>query len=162
MKELMMPFPPVTGKNLEGRKFSLPADFGSSYNIVLLAFVQEQQLQVDTWTAFLTALRRANANLSVYELPVLEPFSYIQRFMLDYWMRSGIPDSATRATTITLYLDTTAFIKSLDLPDMSTIYILLVDRNGVVYWRGSGSYSVEKGQQLAKAIRTRQGGLQLT
>jgi hypothetical protein len=97
----------------------------------------------------------------VYELPVLEPFSYIQRFMLDYWMRSGIPDSATRATTITLYLDTQSFIKSLDIPDMSTIYILLVDRNGVVYWRDSGGYNVEKGQQLSRAIRSLQGELQL-
>jgi hypothetical protein len=156
-----MPFPPVTGKNLEGRKFSLPADFGSPYNIVLLAFVQEQQRQVDTWLAFLTSLRRVYADISVYELPVLEPFSYIQRFMLDYWMRSGIPDSATRATTITLYLDTQSFIKSLDIPDMSTIYILLVDRNGVVYWRDSGGYNVEKGQQLSRAIRSLQGELQL-
>lgn len=147
-----MHFPRISGSNLEGKTFNLPGDFETRFSVVMLAFVEQQQYQVYTWVDFLKNLAQQHADLSVYELPTVPRFPWFQRMMLDYWMRTGIPDSETRRTTITLYTDQAAFIRALDIPDMSTMVTLLVDREGVVYWKGAGAFTPELGRQLQEAV----------
>lgn len=143
-----MQFPEVSGKNLLGQSFVLPGDFGSPVNIVLLAFYQEQQYQVDTWQPFLATL----PDVTVYELPVVGNFPWYQRMMLDYWMRTGIPDRDVQARTITLYIDRKGFIEALGLPDTSTIYTLVVDRQGMVYGCVPAAYTEAKAQDLMRIL----------
>jgi len=47
-----MQFPSVTGSNLQRRKLDLPEGFEGELNLVLIAFQQWQQSQVDTWIPF--------------------------------------------------------------------------------------------------------------
>lgn len=148
-----MQFPQISGKNLQGQEFDLPADFESTYNVVMIAFIESQQYQVYTWVDFLKQLKDKYPALSVYELPTVPAFGWFQRMMLDYWMRTGIPDTEIRRTTITLYTDQAAFIRALGLPDMNSIYTLLVDQEGMVYWRAAGAFTLELGQQLTEAVK---------
>ncbi len=150
-----MQFPTVSGKNLEGQSYTLPGDFGSPYNVVLVAFEQEQQYDVYTWGDFLKTLQQQYPALGVYEVPTVPRFPWYQRMMLDYWMRTGIPDPKTRRTTITLYTDQQAFLQALDLPGMNSIYTLLVDREGNVYWKTAGAFTSQLGQQLQQAVAAR-------
>ena len=46
-------FPRVEGSNLEGKRFALPTDFETEYNVVVVASRREQQADVDSWLPFL-------------------------------------------------------------------------------------------------------------
>ncbi len=74
------------------------------------------------------------------------------QWMIDSGMRGGIPDPATRARTITLYLDKQRFRQALGLPDEDHIYLLLIDQDGRVYCQSHGPYSPEKAASLLAAV----------
>jgi hypothetical protein len=145
-------FPKVSGANLEGRKFNLPADFEGELNLVLVPFLQWQQMWVNGWLPAAKALMQKHPELRIYELPTLANMGAIQRWWIDNGMRLGIPDKRTREMTITLYLDKPAFRKSLNMPTENTIYVLLVRRNGEIVWRGEGEFTADKGRDLANAV----------
>ena len=145
-------FPRVEGTNLEGRHFVLPSDLGGSLNVVLVAFKREQQNDVDTWTPFLKATLATRPGLRTYELPVLGRRYRLMRPFIDGGMRRGIPDAAVRAATITLYIDKSPFRDALHLPDEDRIYVLLVDHQGRVQWRGDGTFTERAGADLVRRM----------
>ena len=55
-----MQFPAVTGSNLQREKLSLPEDFQGKLNLVLVAFQQWQQREVDSWIPFARQLERSH------------------------------------------------------------------------------------------------------
>ena len=145
-------FPRVEGTNLEGRRFSLPTDFGGELNVVLVAFKREQQGDVDSWMPLLKSVAETRRDLRIYELPTLGRGYRLMRSFIDGGMRRGIPDATVRAATITLYIDKTPFRESLQLPDEDRIYVLLVDRSGLVQWRTDGSFDKRTGAELVRHI----------
>lgn len=145
-------FPKVEGFNLEGRHFSLPNDFEGGLNIALVAFRREQQNDVDTWVPFLKSIADKHAGLKAYELPTLNASYRVVRGFIDGGMARGIPEKATRETTITLYIDKTSFKETLGITTEDRIVTLLVSRNGRVLWRGDGRYTAEAAADLASAI----------
>jgi hypothetical protein len=145
-------FPSVDGSNLEGEHFSLPSDFKGELNVVLVAFKREQQGDVDTWMPFLKSVGDARRDLRVYELPTLGRRYRLIRPIIDGGMRRGIPDAAVRAATITLYIDKAPLRESLHLGDEERIYVLLVDRTGLVYWRAEGRFDERLGPELIRRI----------
>ncbi|MFC1961342.1 hypothetical protein ACFLYO_11620, partial [Chloroflexota bacterium] len=147
-----MRFPEVQGSNLQGRRFKLPQDFGGEINVALIAFQQHQQYDATTWLPFLKQQQAQHPCLRTYELPTIWPMSRLRRTMLDMSMRLGIADRATRALTITLYLDKVAFRQVLDIPHEDTITVLVVNRAGTVLWRAQGAYNEVKGASLAATL----------
>lgn len=151
-------FPQVNGSSLTKRKFSLPADFEGELNLVVIAFKRKQQEDVDTWMPYLRPLTADHAGLRVYELPVLPRSLTLMRGVIDGGMRGGIPDSAVRAATITLYINKTPFKKALAIASEDSIEVVLVDRAGEIFWRATGVFSeaalMELTQKLA-AITSR-------
>lgn len=131
-------FPPTQGQNLEGRTLEMPRDFAGALNVVFIAFKREQQADVDSWGAALDSLRKRHADLRVYELPTLGRRYRLIRPMIDGGMRRGIPDSAVRAATITLYIDKGPFKRALGITTEDRIEVLLVDRRGNIRWQRSG------------------------
>jgi hypothetical protein len=147
-----MRFPTVKGSNLSGREFILPASFDGELNVVALAFQMWHQNEVDTWMPLLKHLEQTVPGLRAYELPVIRSMNRINQWMLDQGMRGGIPDQATRARTITLYVDKEPFRRELELPNEDHIYVLLVDRMGKVLWRTQGAYGPDTARDLAATI----------
>jgi hypothetical protein len=145
-------FPSVEGSSLEGEHFTLPADFKGGLNVVLVAFRREQQDDVDSWTPFLKTVVGSRPGVRVYELPTLGRRYRLMRPFIDGGMRRGIPDAAVRATTITLYIDKDPFRESLRLPEEDRIYVLLVDRQGKVYWRAEGRFEARSGAELVRRV----------
>ncbi len=150
-----MQFPTVTGANLQRKKLSLPQDFQGELNLVLIAFQQWQQTQVDTWIPFARQLEDTYPRVRYYELPTIQRLNTLARTFINEGMRAGIPDPIARERTITLYLDKNAFREALQLPGEDDIYVLLLDRQGRVMWRAEGAFTPEKGESLAAAV---QGG----
>jgi ATP10 protein len=146
-------FPNCRGKNLNGKRFSLPKDFGGEKNIVFIAFTRDQQRSVDTWLPFAKEQSRLRPNTTLYEIPVIGQMIGPVQSMIDGGMRRGIPDTKTRDITITLYLNKKRFRSTLILPDERRIYALLVDKKGLVLWRSEGDFTPEKGASLQKALQ---------
>ncbi len=145
-------FPRVKGTNLEGRRFSLPADFEAEFNVVFIAFRREQQADVDSWLPFLREQKLAERGVRAYELPTLARSYRMMRGFIDGGMSRGIPNKATREATITLYIDKSPFKKSLAISSESRIVTLIVTRDGRVLWRKDGPFAPAIGAELAVAL----------
>ena len=145
-------FPRAEGTNLEGRRFSLPADFESEYNVVIVAFRREQQADVDSWVPFLREQKVVERGVRVYELPTLNRSYRMMRGFIDGGMARGIPEKATREATITLYIDKSPFKKALAISTEDRIITLVVARDGRVLWRADGRFTPFNGAELAAAL----------
>ena len=146
-------FPTVSGSNLQRNKVTLPQDFQGELNLVLIAFQQWQQTQVDTWVPFARQLEEAYPAVRYYELPTIQRLNTLAHTFINEGMRAGIPDLLARERTITLYLDKKAFREALQLPGEDDIHVLLLDRQGWVLWRAEGAFTPARGESLAAVIR---------
>ncbi|PKO00460.1 MAG: hypothetical protein CVU42_04640 [Chloroflexi bacterium HGW-Chloroflexi-4] len=138
-----MTFPKVSGSNLLRKKMTLPQDFQGELNLVFIPFERWHQSEVDSWIALAEELEKEYEGLVYYELPTLPNSGTLYKFLLNEGMRAGIPNPKTREHTITLYLNKTDFRAKLNLPDEDHIYILVVDRQGLEFFRARGPYSRE-------------------
>ena len=146
-------FPVVKGANLEGRRFTLPADLEGELNVLLIPFQRWHQEIVDTWVPGLRALLDRYPALRYYELPTLPPMNPLYRMSLDFGMKMGIPDRAAREATITLYLDKAEFRRQLAIPDESTVTVMAVTRSGAIHWRTTGAWRDDAGHALAALLQ---------
>jgi hypothetical protein len=147
-----MQFPDVTGSNLDRQRLNLPRDFQGELNLVLIAFQQWQQAQVDTWIPFARQLEQDHPRLRYYELPTIQQLNVLARTFINEGMRAGIRDPLARERTITLYLDKDGFREALQLPHEDEIHVFLINREGQVLWRTEGVYTREKGQSLQASL----------
>jgi hypothetical protein len=153
MPDSALHFPVVQGLSLTGRHVALPADFEGDLNVVLVAFKRHQQDDVDTWTPRLRELAAGRPGLRVYELPTLASSYRIMRPFIDGGMRGGIPDSAVRAATITLYISKGPYKAALRIPSEDDIHVFLVERGGRIRWRAVGPLTAAAAAQLEAALR---------
>ena len=145
-------FPRAVGSNLEGWKFTLPFDLEGKLNVVAIAFKREQQADVDSWMPFLAKTAASHPERRVYEIPTLGRLYRFMQSFIDGGMRRGIPDAQVRAATITLYIDKAPFKRALRITDEDRIHVLLVDRDGRVYWRAEGAYDPARGAELMERL----------
>ncbi|MEO8661923.1 MAG: hypothetical protein ABI693_25880 [Bryobacteraceae bacterium] len=145
-------FPPLKAANLNGKDMAIPAEFEGDYNLVVIAFKRKQQANVDTWLKPMTKIAETHKSLRYYELPTIDKLNPVTRWFINNGMRSGIPDKAQRARTITLYIDKKPFKSGLKLPSEDTIHALLLDRAGLVVWRATGDYTEDYGKSLEQFL----------
>ncbi len=145
-------FPRVQGTNLEGRTFSLPSDFESEYNVVLVAFRREQQADVDTWMPLVRQQKLVERGIRVYEVPTLSRSYRLMRGFIDGGMARGIPDKTAREATITLYIDKSSFKKALGIASEARINAMIVARDGRVMWRADGPFTAASGAELVAIL----------
>jgi hypothetical protein len=144
--------PIVKGRNLKRQKMVFPDDFAGTINLVFIAFLREHQDLIDEWGPFVERLAQENPQFQYYEFPTLPRRGPIYRTFLNEGMRAGIPNEATRARTITLYVDKRAFRKALDIDNEQSMWVYLFDEAGTVLWRSEGRYTEEKREDLHKVI----------
>lgn len=145
-------FPSVTGRNLEGRELRLPTDLAGERNVVIVAFRQRQQRDVNTWIPALKALQREDLGLEIYEIPTLGRGWIPLRGWIDGGMASGITDRETREATVTVYLAKGPFKEALGIRGEGEIELLLMGRDGVVQYRARGAYGDQALQGLRRAL----------
>lgn len=143
-----MRLPKVEGSNLARKKMVFPDDFAGDVNLVFIAFLRWHQDLIDEWVPFVARLAEEIPKLHYYEFPTLPRKGLFYRTFLNEGMRAGIPDPATRARTITLYLDKTAFRSALDIEGEQQMWLYLFDRSGAVLWRTEGKFTEEKAAAL--------------
>ena len=147
-----MQLPTVKGSNLKRQKMVFPKDFAGDINLVFIAFLRLHQDLIDEWIPFVEDLVNEHPEIQYYEFPTLPRGGPIYRTFLNEGMRAGIPSDATRARTITLYLDKRAFRKALGIENETDMWLYLFDDSGKVLWRTAGRFTPEKGSALRDAL----------
>ena len=130
-------FPILSGKNLYGTEYNIPDDLEGKKKLLLVAFKQEQQEQVNTWLDAVKDIETAHKDFRYYELPVIYEGSAPFRFWVNNGMRSGIQDPTARERTITVYTDRDKFWAITNTSE-DNIYAFLVDDSGEIIWRTEG------------------------
>jgi hypothetical protein len=148
-------FPVLQARNLNGRTFNLPAGFTGIRNIVIVAFHRSHQALVDSWMPALELLVADHPTVRVYELPMIANGYALMRPFIDGGMASAIPSAAVRERTLTVYTNIPQRLAALQITNLETIAILLVDRSGRISWRSEGTYAEDKGASLARILSTR-------
>ena len=148
----MVRFPTLITKSLNGNSLTLPRDFAGEVNLVLIGYVEQDQVAIDTWFPLADELVGEYDGFDYYELPTVGEMNVFGRMQLDFWMRAGIPDIGQRGRTLTLYIDRDNFRESLAIETDRTIAVLLLDGNGDVIWRALGPYTDAAGRSLREAV----------
>ena len=152
MKTNKNQFPQISGKNLEDKEYNLPKSFEGKYNLVFVAFLREQQNDVNKWIPLANSLIKKYEKLNYYELPVLSENYNLARWFIDGGMKAGIPDKSAREKTITIYTNKSKFLEVLDISEDNNIHILLLDDEGKILWRNKGTFSKEKADSLENVL----------
>lgn len=146
-------FPTTAGDNLNERRIEIPGGLDAAYNLLIVAFLREQQSDVDTWLPTAKQMAADHANFEYYELPTVANGGPLFKMFLDGGMRRGIPAFEARERTITLYLDTDKFRELAGIDGRDRIWAGLVDRQGRVYWSARGPADEAKLTELRAVVR---------
>ncbi|MGA9116073.1 MAG: hypothetical protein WB626_04800 [Bacteroidota bacterium] len=133
-------FPSVEGESLAGEKVDLPAAFGGQKVILVLAYEQETQFDVDRWgIGFFTAPLSLPPVYEIPTIPGLIPSLFSGR--IDAGMRSGIPAESWK-DVITVYgSGGSRLAEWTGTENPRNARVLLLDEQGKVVWfhdRGYG------------------------
>lgn len=145
-------FPQVTAYNLNKSRLNLPADFAGQLDLLLISFQPEQRAQIETWMPLAQALQHTNFTLRWYRLPISNRENFIFRWWEDSSMRSDESDPETWPWIVPLYVDKNSFRHTLQIPTEHEIAVLLVDKQGRVLWRASGTLTPDKRTALTSTI----------
>ena len=157
-----MPFPALIGTSLLGAEVRLPAGLPAERTLVLCAFKQHQQAQVDRWIE--RAVREldvastplglaADAATAVIEVPCLGRQWRPLRRMIDGGMASSIAQPPILARTITVYGNVGAILRALDAPDAELVQARVVLRTGEILAAAAGEPDGSGWDVIAAALR---------
>jgi hypothetical protein len=151
---------PVEGRALDGTALELPAQLPGRWTVVVIAFRQRQQRDVDRWIDLAVALgvpasplgAAAPLETAVVELPVLGRRYLGARRFIDGGMAASIADPVVLARTITVYTDTAAFRRRCGISTSAQVTVLLAGRDGVASWSRTGPPQPGDDAALADAL----------
>lgn len=148
-------FPDVEGSSLSGTAHRLPGTLAGDLNLLLIAFRQWQQTDVNTWVPVAEALGDEIPGFRAYELPVISRMYRPVSGFIDGGMRGGIPDQEVREATITLYIDRNRFLEDLRISSVAVIVPMLVTPTGEILWRTTGPRTVGSEESLRRVLDDR-------
>lgn len=146
-------FPQITAKNLNGDEITLPDDLSGNPALVLVAFKQRQQINVNTWLDQLALIESTIEGVRVIETPTIsgKKWGWMAGF-IDGGMRSGIPDPEARARTITLFTDVGAFREALGIETEDLIHAVMLDGQSRVTRIVAGNFDAAKLESLVESL----------
>ncbi len=136
---------------LAGRPLVVPDDLDRP-TLLLFAYQQRQQGDVDTWIAAVAG----DSGLAVLEVPVLGRRWLPARRFIDGGMASNM-DRATREQTMCVYTDVAMFRRDVLGVDSSSVLAALVDATGRVRFQALGRATDAAAVRLRDAIREAEG-----
>ena len=143
-------WPTLSGTTLLGDDFTMPQDFDLNLNLVLIGFKRSHQEDINTWTQAFKPYELEELALGFYEVPIVYEMEFTQRFFLNNAMKFGVKGDYEKSRTVTVYLDRSKFLKSMNM-DEDNIYALLINRAGKILWIHKG-VSTEAAMEEIRAI----------
>jgi hypothetical protein len=151
---------PAAGRSLDGTECRLPAGLPAERTLVVLAFRQRQQADVDRWIDLAVSLGVPGDPLgapepratAVVEVPVLgRRYLPVRRF-IDGGMATAIREPAVLARTITVYTDPAAYRRRCGITTADQVTAMLVDREGNVSFQALGPPTARHPDELTTAL----------
>jgi hypothetical protein len=146
------PMPPLRAELLSGHKIALPDSVKGFVAVLFMGFTYESRHDVEAWTRRFHRDFGADSSLRWWEVPIIGGAARLARPFIDGGMRRGTP-AALHDHVITLYHDAGAWKKRMECEDANVAYLLLIDREGRVIWRGHGPLSDAAYEALATKLR---------
>lgn len=134
--------PRVSAYALDRNKVTLPADFTSPLNLLILSFQRDQQSAVDAWVSLFTP--GAFPKVQVWLLPVSARENGLYRWWLNASLRSSLQAYEPRHYAVPLYVDKAQFLRALQVNSEHDVVLLLTDKDGHVLWRTEGTPAESK------------------
>jgi hypothetical protein len=127
------PMPQMEATDLNGQTLKIPQDLGGSPPLLIVAFEQEQQKEIDQLVPLIENAKASAPGLRIWELPLIDDPGPVGRFFIQNGMKAGIPGEATRSRVVTLYVkDRKAFAAALGLGREQIVYLVALGANGNV------------------------------
>ena len=142
--------PSVTAYALDRGKVTLPADFRSPLNMLILSFQRDRQSAVDGWFAVLAA----SPGVQTWLLPISPRENVLYRWWLNASLRGSQPASQPRRYTVPLYVNKGQFLRSLQVSSEKEVVLLLTDKTGHVLWRAAGPVTDSKVAALTSFLKS--------
>jgi hypothetical protein len=130
--------PTLSFDTLSKQHLTLPADFHTDRNMLLLYFDLTQQSDVDSWNQVIDGWRGNDPSLTAYTSLVSSQKNFLSRWWQNSSMRNAFSDSSRWPTTLPLYVDKHSFEHKLEIQTEKQVVLLLLDRKGRVLGRVSG------------------------
>jgi hypothetical protein len=144
--------PSLKAANLNERVVTLPADLPGEKTLVLMAFLREQQPDVNTW---IEGMKLLDSKLPWVEVPVVGAGGRLWQGLVNAGMRSGIREETMRERVITLFTDRLTLLRTMNLPGEGKVVLALVmNRSGDVLAQVQGQHSEDKAKLLLAAMQT--------
>ncbi len=145
-----IPFPEIKTISLAGDTVLIPNDTRGKPTLLCFAFVQNAQWLVDTWT--LPVLEQYPSDeINYYEIPMLAGGYKFVRGFIDGGMKRGVPSHLHRHVA-TYYGPMEKYKSELQMSDNKTIYLFLLDAEGVIIHTDEGTATDEKLRKLYSMI----------
>jgi hypothetical protein len=130
--------PSFLGESLDGRIVEFPEAIRGKSHLLLVAYVQEAQFDVDRWVL---GVLQAKAPVRVLELPTISSLgARLAKGFINRGMQQGIPQEDW-ASVVTVYGDAESLRSYVGEIPGNNACALLVDSNGVVRWAHRDGYS---------------------
>ncbi len=131
-------FPSVIANSLSGKIYSVPDSFNGEWTLLLIAYEQKTQFEVDRWVY---GLLDANLGLKFYELPTIAGLvPSILEETINNGMKVGIP-KPDWDLVLTVYKDAPKIIKKLGNKRPNNVYAVLLNPSGKIVWIHNEGYS---------------------
>lgn len=144
-------FPDLTVERLSREEITLPNALNQEANILVLVFERESQSKVDTWAEFIISDHEAKPEVSYHEIPMISSFFKLASGWIDNGMRSGI-NPKLHDNVATFYGNRDPYFENLQMSDKSSVYVFILDRDGIIRYREEGIVTTEKRQEFEKVM----------
>ncbi len=143
-------FPQVSGQTLTEEEVELPEYFSGSEVVLLVAYKQDSQFDVDRW---LIGLDMTNTKAKVYELPTIQGlFPRMFKTFIDEGMRSGIPKELWGGV-ITIYSGGAEVQEFTGNENPNNTRVILLDKEGKVIFFHDRGFSVQALNELRGLLK---------
>ena len=143
-------FAEVKTKDLNGKTYLLPRDFGPGKVCLIVAFEREQQAECDRIAALYAQIDEPLLPRLI-EVPVIDDPGIFMRWFILQGMKGGVREHARRAQVFTIYVSLDEWKRSMNITN-NAVYLVGTDSTGFVEWMQPAD-EVKTKYDLAKLLR---------
>ena len=143
--------PTIDTSALDGTPVHLPNAGDGRPAVLVLGFSRRSSEQAVQWGKRLYDAPWNDRHADSYEIAMLGDVPGFLRGMVLRSMRKNIPPVA-QSTLVPLYSGEDRWREAAQVDSVDEVYLLVVDRDGAIRWRGKGEYSEQLMQQVTRQI----------
>ena len=152
-------FPVLTGNNLMlstsnllGEELTIPQDLGDGLKLIVVAYDDGQQPDVEGWLEPLEGLNEDFPELSGYYIPLLPKSAADAAVVIIGGMYLGAGSDENRERTIVVFTDVEEFNRLVEVEGVDEVRLFLVGEDDVILWEAGGAFQEETLWELREAL----------